>query len=537
MSDAVTAATSSERLEHALAAFLRQQMSAPVVTMIGFLDIISEDARRFNLDQAIPDLDRMRIASAELSALVNRVIDAPESIRNKNEEFDAFHSRLRHDLRTPLNAIKGYGEILIEDMQESGQQQLLQDLEKVTKAADDLLAGIDAMVDFRGKPGGQRPEQSPPLDVITDLLRVVAPVDAAAEQSFSERSSRILVVDDIAANRDLLARRLVREGHRVVIAEDGASALESLENEEFDLILLDLMMPGMNGFEVLCRLKSDQRTRHIPVIMISALDEIDSAVRCIEAGAEDYVPKPFNPILLRARIGACLEKKSLRDREQAYLEELRVEKQRSESLLLNILPQSIVTRMRNGEAVIADRYAEATILFSDLVGFTPLSAKSPPDKVLEVLSAVFSRFDRAVADRGLEKIKTIGDAYMVAGGLPELLPDHARRIASLGLEMQAIVDDMRGGLGVDLRARVGIHTGPVIAGVIGSHKFIYDVWGDTVNTASRMETFGAAGRVHVSAETREVLGDAFVFEPRGPMEIKGKGVMDTYFLVEELRTK
>src|SRR5580692_2552667 len=118
MSDAVTAATSSERLEHALAAFLRQQMSAPVVTMIGFLDIISEDARRFNLDQAIPDLDRMRIASAELSTLVNRVIDAPESIRNKNEEFGAFHSRLRHDLRTPLNAIKGYGEILIEDMQE-----------------------------------------------------------------------------------------------------------------------------------------------------------------------------------------------------------------------------------------------------------------------------------------------------------------------------------------------------------------------------------------------------------------------------------
>jgi class 3 adenylate cyclase len=271
--------------------------------------------------------------------------------------------------------------------------------------------------------------------------------------------------------------------------------------------------------------------------MISALDEIDSAVRCIEAGAEDYVPKPFNPILLRARIGACLEKKLLRDREQAFLEELRVEKQRSESLLLNILPQSIVTRMRNGEAVIADRYAEATILFSDLVGFTPLSANLPPDKVLEVLSAVFSRFDRAVSDRGLEKIKTIGDAYMVAGGLPELLPDHARRIASLALEMQAIVDGMRDSLGVDLKARVGIHTGPVIAGVIGSHKFIYDVWGDTVNTASRMETFGAAGRVHVSAETREVLGDAFVFEARGPMEIKGKGVMDTYFLVEELRTK
>jgi len=396
-----------------------------------------------------------------------------------------------------------------------------------------MLDQIDAMVERTREqspnPGVKQTQQ--PVEIVAGLLRAVAPVDFAEEKIQREFASRILVVDDIASNRDLLSRRLVREGHQVETAEDGASALDRVIAEQFDLILLDLMMPGMSGFEVLCRLKSSSRTRHIPVIMISALDELDSTVRCIEAGAEDYLPKPFNPILLRARINACLEKKWLRDREQAYLEELRVEKLRSESLLLNILPQTVVTRMRNGESVIADRFGQATILFSDLVGFTVLSTGLPPDRILEILSTVFSQFDHAVAEHGLEKIKTIGDAYMVAGGLPEPLPDHAHRMASLALDMLEIIQRTRASLNIDLRARIGVHTGPVVAGVIGAHKFIYDVWGDTVNTASRMETFGAPGRVHISAETRRVLGDAYLFESRGPLEIKGKGVMETYFLL------
>jgi len=522
----------SDRFDRALAAFLRQELNAPVVAMMGFIDIILDDARRLGLDEAIRDLERMRTASTELAALVNRVIEAPDAMRQEQEEFDAFQSRLRHDLRTPLTAIKGYSEILTEDLEGTGREQLLRDLEKVRAAADELLVAIDTKI-ASGRHGGAQPraEETRPIALITDLLRVVAPVGITGESVQRQLSSRILVVDDIASNRDLLSRRLLREGHQVATVEDGATALDRLVDEKFDLILLDLMMPGMNGFEVLCRLKSSSRTRHIPVIVISALDEFDSAVRCIEAGAEDYLPKPFDPILLRARIDACLEKKWLRDREQSHFEELRLEKQRSESLLLHILPQTIVTRMRNGAAVVADRFANATILFSDLVGFTPLAAELPPDQVVEILSTVFSRFDRAVDQHGLEKIKTIGDAYMVAGGLPEPLPDHCRRIADLALDMVAIVEEIRGSLGIEVKARLGIHVGPVVAGVIGSHKFIYDVWGDTVNTASRMETFGAAGRIHISGEMRRALGDDYAFEPRGLLEIKGKGVMDTYFLL------
>jgi len=165
------------------------------------------------------------------------------------------------------------------------------------------------------------------------------------------------------------------------------------------------------------------------------------------------------------------------------------------------------------------------------VGFTAFSTTLPPERVLDILSTIFSHFDRAVADRGLEKIKTIGDAYMVAGGLPVSLPDHAGRTADLALHMLDIMKSLHASLQIDLQARIGIHTGPVVAGIIGTHKFIYDVWGDTVNTASRMETFGAPGRIHVSAHTRQTLGNAYAFEPRPPLNIKGKGTMDTYFLL------
>jgi adenylate cyclase len=524
----------ADRLERALGAFLRQQLSAPVVTMRGFLDIILEDTRRLGLDGAIPDLERMRQGCADLAALVGRVIDQPDSIRKPEESFETFQSRLRHDLRTPLNAIKGYCEMLIEDMRDGGQMQLLPDLDKVREAADQMLQQIDAMVEPSPAPN-LADEQEQPVEIVAGLLRAIAPVDVGQRERGRELTGRILVVDDIAVNRDLLERRLTREGHQVVAVESGTGALDLLPAENFDLILLDLMMPGMSGFEVLCRLKSSSPTRHIPVIMISALDELDSAVRCIEAGAEDYLPKPFNPILLRAKINASLEKKWLRDREQKHFEELRTEKLRSESLLLNILPQNIVARMRAGEAVIADRFDYATILFSDLVGFTALASGFSPDRILEILSAVFESFDVAVQEQGLEKIKTIGDAYMVAGGLPEPLPDHTHRVAALAIEMLSIVQRMRARLDIDLKVRIGIHVGPVVAGVIGTHKFIYDVWGDTVNTASRMESFGAPDRIHVSAETYDVLRHDFEFERRGPLEIKGKGAMETYFLMGRAR--
>jgi class 3 adenylate cyclase len=343
----------------------------------------------------------------------------------------------------------------------------------------------------------------------------------------------VLVVDDNEMNRDLLSRRLQRQGHQVVNVADGQQALHQIQAQPFDLVLLDVMMPEMNGYQVLEQLKADPNLRHIPVIMISALDDIDSVVRCIELGAEDYLFKPFNPTLLKARIGACLEKKRLRDQEQAMLKQLQIEQEKSERLLLNVLPQSIADRLKQGQHTIADNFANVTVLFADIVNFTELAATLSPADLVQLLNQIFSTFDYLVEQRGLEKIKTIGDAYLVVGGLPIPRADHAEAIAELALAMQqAIAQFTLPGAGdmQPLAMRIGINTGPVGAGVIGTTKFAYDLWGDTVNTASRMESHGLPGKIQVTAHTYDLLKGTYMFEQRGAIDVKGKGEMMTYLL-------
>ena len=205
--------------------------------------------------------------------------------------------------------------------------------------------------------------------------------------------------------------------------------------------------------------------------------------------------------------------------------------ERSERLLRNVLPDSVAEELkaRPGQ-MIAERYDEVTVLFADLAGFTPLSRTMDASEIVGMLNAIFVRFDDAVARTGVEKIKTIGDAYMAVGGLPERVPDHAERIARLALEMQEAISEVAEAQGVDLNIRIGIATGPVAAGVIGQAKFAYDVWGDTVNLAARLESHGQADRIQISSETRKKLGGAFTCEDRGEIDIKGVGMTRTWFL-------
>lgn len=209
---------------------------------------------------------------------------------------------------------------------------------------------------------------------------------------------------------------------------------------------------------------------------------------------------------------------------------LKVEHDRSEALLDNIMPPKVSMRLKAGEEPIADSHAQVTVLFADIVGFTERSATMPPEQLLKLLNAAFTRFDRLVEARGLEKIKTIGDAYMVVGGLPEARDDHAQAVAGLALEMIDACEEVGREIGDPLSVRVGINSGPVVAGVIGESKLAYDLWGDVVNTASRMESHGEPGRVQITAATKELLEGAYSFEPREGVEIKGKGAMTTYFL-------
>lgn len=207
--------------------------------------------------------------------------------------------------------------------------------------------------------------------------------------------------------------------------------------------------------------------------------------------------------------------------------ELESEKELSERLLHNILPASIAERLKRQPGVIADGFEGVTVLFADIVGFTVLSERIPPAEVVKLLNELFSAFDEMAQRHGLEKIKTIGDAYMVVGGLPIWRPDHASAVAKMALEMRDSVARLRGG---QLKVRIGMHSGPVVAGVIGTAKFSYDLWGDTVNTASRMESHGLPGLIHITESCRRELGDEWEIEPRGNIEVKGKGPMQTFWL-------
>ncbi|MBX7057867.1 MAG: adenylate/guanylate cyclase domain-containing protein [Leptospirales bacterium] len=209
------------------------------------------------------------------------------------------------------------------------------------------------------------------------------------------------------------------------------------------------------------------------------------------------------------------------------------ERSKADALLLNILPAPIAARLKESADSIAQRFEEVSVVFADLVGFTALSAAMRPEDIVELLNRVFSSFDERVRSLGLEKIKTIGDAYMAAGGAPAAMAEHRQAAAEMALYMVERVDQLARESGLPLQIRVGIHSGPVVAGVIGKDKFIYDLWGDTVNTAARMESHGEPGRIQVSAAFYESLGNTFVLERRGEIEVKGKGRMETYWLLAE----
>ena len=280
-------------------------------------------------------------------------------------------SHLRHDLRTPINQILGYSEMLEEEAVES-QPGFVPDLKKIQKAARNMLDVIQARLTPGAAGAGAVAATAAAPAPAAELVAATAATPDAGDDAPVVHRGRLLVLDDNEMNRDMLAQRLVRQGHTVGMAADGEQALAMVAAEPFDLVLLDIMMPGIDGYGVLTRMKADQHLRHIPVIMISALDELSSVVRCIEAGAEDYLPKPFNPTLLRARIGACLEKKQLRDQEQktyhALVESqkhLAAELKEAAEYVTSLLP----TRLTKGPVTSDWRFLPSTSLGGDAFGY------------------------------------------------------------------------------------------------------------------------------------------------------------------------
>ncbi|HEX2110018.1 MAG TPA: response regulator [Gaiellaceae bacterium] len=323
----------------------------------------------------------------------------------------------------------------------------------------------------------------------------------------AEGPAYVLVVDDDPINRALLAKSLEREGHKHAMAEDGRKALEKLRAEPFDIVLLDVLMPELDGYEVLRRIEDDPELRHIPVIMVSALEDLESVVRCIELGAEDYLPKPFDPVLLRARINGCLTKKRLHD----------LERQRVRDVFSRFVPEPVVDevlRRTDDDLRLRGVRVTGTVLFGDLRGFTSFAETIPADEVIEVLNDYLSHMSDAILDSGGTLVAYQGDGIMAVFGAPIETDDHADRALAaardmLGERLPRFNRNLRAnGLGDGFRMGIGLNSGPLMSGTVGSlRRLEYAAIGDTTNTASRLQamTKGTPHSLLIGESTREFL--------------------------------
>lgn len=351
----------------------------------------------------------------------------------------------------------------------------------------------------------------------------------------SSPRTRVLVVEDSRTQALALRLMLERAGYEVETAVDGVEALEVMRQRAFETVISDLRMPRMDGHQLLEAMLADDKLKHIPLLVLSATTDDEVTVACIERGAVDYLYKPVQEVLLLARLRASLERKQMGDRERNYVRLVDYERRRAELLLYDVLPADIATRMKHGEQLIADAHDAVSVIFADLVGFTAYARGRPPAAVVRTLDALFTRFDELAASFGVEKIKTIGDGYMAASGLPRSRADHAEAAADFALALRETVRAYRTDEGVAFGVRLGIAAGPVVAGVIGERRHVYDLWGDTVNLASRMESAAPVDAIQITAQFAELLGEPFEVSRRGTVELKGTGPQQTFLLQSRLR--
>lgn len=342
---------------------------------------------------------------------------------------------------------------------------------------------------------------------------------------------RILVCEDDKDSQKLLVRILEKENYEVVTADDGQMAWQVFQREDFRLVITDWVMPQMGGVALCEKIRAKQTPGYVYIILVTSKEEKQDLVRALDAGADDYIIKPYDKGELLARVRSG---QRILDLEQTIREknkELSAEKETSERLLLSIFPRPIADRLKHDSSLIADSFAEASVLFAGITDFSSLVSQKTPVQVVDLLGQVFAAFDRLAEQHGLEKIKTLGDIYMAAAGVPVPRADHAEAVAELAFAMQAEIVRFDAGFNAPLQLRVGLSSGPVVAGVIGTAKLAYDLWGDTVSTAAHMEATGLAGSIQVSAETYQRLQKNFVFEERGEFYVPGKGNIRTYLLV------
>ena len=400
------------------------------------------------------------------------------------------------------------------------------------------------------------------------------------EDAYNPENYEILIVEDSPIQATMLRRVLAQRGYRVVIAKHGKDALDKLNAQQIHLVISDVEMPVMNGYDLCAAVKKDSKLLRIPVILLTTLTDPKDLMMGLNAGADSYLTKPYDEGVLFSRLETLLgpahvspddealevlfagepyvitanrqrilnlllstyenamqQNLALRKAQEELTklnQQLEVSHKETERLLLNIFPKTVAEELIAYGSSTPAKFDDVSVMFSDFVGFTQVAEKLSAPDLLAELEIYFEYFDSVIEQHNLEKLKTIGDSYMVAGGLPEPNASHAVDCVLAALEIQRFVSARaaeREKKGQPFwRMRLGIHTGPAVAGVIGKKKFAYDIWGDTVNLASRMESSGEAEKVNVSNDTYLRVKDLFECEPRGHISVKNKGEVEMYFV-------
>jgi adenylate cyclase len=543
-----TPKAAGERTSQALWSHLRHELRTPLNAVIGYSEMLLEDADDTNSPDFAADLKQVLAAGRQLLAVVNDLLDA-QKLASDDVAFnlESLIANLDYQARSPLNGIIGYSEILLENAAEQGLEENIPDLEKIRAAGKLFLARLNNIIDFSTIDAGLKspapgaPDQSPLIDSVMASLRELARESAAASGG---ETGALLVVDDNEINRDLLSRYLARLGHAVQTAPDGRKALEMIATGAFDLVLLDIMMPELNGYQVLQHLQDSPAWRDLPVIMISALDEMDSVVRCIELGAADYLAKPFNPVLLRARVGACLEKKRLRDLEKEHerqLQELNAALEIRNRFIRQtfgryLSDDIVATILEQPDGLkIGGEKRQATILMSDLRGFTSLSEGLPAEDVVAMVNIYLETMTDIILKYQGTIDEFIGDGILVIFGAPFQRPDDARRAVACAVDMQlamASVNDRNRQAGYpEVALGIGLNTGPMVVGNIGSKRRMkYGVVGRNVNLTARIESYTVGGQIYISENTLKACGDILRLD--SAMQVSPKGVKEPLTIYE-----
>jgi class 3 adenylate cyclase/CheY-like chemotaxis protein len=490
--------------------FVRNRVQGAVDLILHCASSLATDLGRLGApESARRDLDTITKATRHFVALAAEVFSNPHA--------QNFQSRVRHDLLTPLGQITGYAELLLEDLKEPWRAKSEPVLQQVHQAAGRLRETVESMLAV------PQPEAAESHDGVVAGLSGIRP-----QPSPLREHGRVLAADDNEFNRQILQRWLGRLGHTAHMASDGAEVLAALATENFDVILLDIIMPGMDGVQVLQRIREHTEWQHIPVIVVSALHEMDAVTRCIELGAEDYITRPFQPALLQARIGTCLEKKRMRDREAVHLRQIEEERGKFNALIHAILPDEVVNELQSTGMFLPQRHDEVAVLFADIVHFSDYCERHSPEEVVSHLQRLVQAFETIVQRYEVQKIKTIGDAFMAAAGLLKPMQNAVENCVRCGLDMVHAAKQ----LPPHWDLRVGIHSGSVVAGLLGSRQYLFDLWGATVNAAARIEEQAASGSVTLSQAAWQRVSGIGRAEPLGVVCMKGVGKIALFRFVE-----